>query len=124
MIDRWTIFDRNHETRGIAAVGAFRFVWASLGIEDAARMDSGCHRDRHFAVRNLNLTADPYDAVCFAPFFGEVSELDEITGEFRIADKRGAGFFGDRSRVPDVISMAVRNQDVVNFANGRERIFS
>ena len=124
MIDRWSIFDRHYETSGISAVGAFRFVWTSFGIENTARVDRHRHRNRHFSVSDLNLATDTHDSVSLGLLAREVCELHQITGQFRITDECCARFPGDLNCIADVIAMPMSEQYVIDFRKRCQRIFS
>src|SRR5215217_8227004 len=107
MVDRWTILDDDHESRRIAAIRALGFSWTSFGIEDTARVDRRCHRNRDFPVGNLNLASDAHDSITLGSLFRKVCELHEIAGQLGIADKCGAGLPRDLNRIANMIAMSV-----------------
>src|SRR5215213_6633390 len=122
MIDRRTISDDDHESRRIAAIRALGLSWAGFGIEDTARVDRWCHRNRDFPVRNFNLASDAHDSITFGSLFRKVCELHEIAGQLRIADKCGAGLSRDFDCVANMIAMPVSKQYVIDFRKRSQRI--
>src|SRR5437899_1448107 len=118
MVNRGAVLNHDDEAGWVPAVCALGFVGTSFGVEDAARMNGRRHGDCYFAVGDLNFAANTHDCVCLGLLSGEVSELHQVAGQFRIADERGSGLLCDFNCVADMIAMSVSEEYVIDFGNG------
>src|ERR1044072_7005400 len=115
MINGGSAFDHDYEARGIYAVSSLGLSRAGFGVEHAARMNRRRHRNRPFAVRNLNLTTDAHDGFSFSLLTRKLGELYQVASKFGIGDQYRAGLPRNPNGVTNMVAMSMRQQNVVNL---------